>query len=80
MVDYSGFRRSQNVEGEPSNEVKALLGQLTAPLQATWHGLTEHPFIPADQYYSELNQQANPVPDPNQYTPLAKAGGIEDVG
>ena len=81
-MDYGGFRRSGSVEGVPTDEglrgyMQWLTGQAIAPFQASWEGLRNHPFVNDEDYYRSIDQRVNPIPTPDQYTPLGKQLGVE---
>lgn len=78
-MDYSGFKRSQNVEDDRTSQAREFFNLLTSPMQMSYHDLTTHPFTRPDQWYEQLYLQNNPPIGPDKYTPLGKQLGVADV-
>lgn len=80
-MDYSQFRRSENVEGVPQTDVQSLINRLTVPFQTAYQGLRDHPFLTQEQVQRQIYEQHNPPVNPAAPVPqLAKDAGIEQAG
>jgi hypothetical protein len=78
-MDTKRFRRSENVEDSRLSKTMEIVNLLTAPMQASYYDLKNHPFEKPYSHYERLYLKNNPLIDPSQYSQMAIDAGIRDV-